>query len=305
VTSTWRLEAGVATLVVAVALASAWPSPARAQFSIPDLGGSGGGEGCASAMPPEEAEGWLEDIGGIAGPLEGTTAGVDPARLLGDLGDLGSLLEESLTGFIGDASGRTGCASELTQLMNNVQLAYAVLQQARMLEPTGFSLTGGVTAAMVRVKRLLRMSEKVLYEVDPALARHEEVYPEEYPEIGAEIVLRQRQLQNEELREAGIAALATSAGIAEENESLEALLEETSKASLEAEGQTAAIQAGTQAGILTARVLADVQSLLQAQGRQEQAQRDAQAAGEVLARAYTRHLWRNVPDGFAGGGSRP
>lgn len=297
-TSTWPLEGRAAALVVAVALASALPSPARAQFSIPGLGGGGD---CASVMPPEEAEGWLENIGGIAGPLEEMTSGSDPVSFLGSLGDLGSLLEESLTGFIGGASSGTGCASELTQLMNNVQLAYTVLQQTKMIKATEFSLTGSVTAALVRVKRLLRMSERILYEVDPALARHEEVYPEEYPEVSAEIVRRQRHLQNQELREAGIAALATSAGIAEENEDLEVLLDETSEASLEAEGQTAAIQAGTQASILTARILADLQSLMQAQGRQEQAQRDAQAAGEALSLAYTRHLWRNVPDGFAGG----
>lgn len=255
--------------------------PAQAQFDPGDLlpGGPdiGGARVCVPSPPelPTMPEGVSVDF-------------LD--RISDFLRDIGHLDLEGLV-----EAGFGGCASEMTQWLNNLVLVEQMLNQLKMLAAGDYDGALDIARGLDRIKRLLRMTERARFEVEEAVAQYEELYPEAFPPLNREMYLLNREEQTKVMREAGLTSKGVTSGVMEKLDGMEGRLVDLSEASQSAEGQTSAIQAGTQGTLLLNEQLADLLRIQATHARVQEARLDAEASARARADAYVDQMWRDVP----------
>jgi len=159
----------------------------------------------------------------------------------------------------------------------------AIEQQARMLERSSLDLSPELTGSIRNARDLFNRAEALAFDIGRISGEIETLYPETWETYDLETVLTQSQRWRAESRASLARAMQAEARAAGSIEAASGRLGSALSASQAAEGQTGAIQAGNQLAALSAAQLAEIHSLLVAQGRALQTERMERLAREARA----------------------
>lgn len=182
----------------------------------------------------------------------------------------------------------------ISQINNQIE---QIRQQAQMLKNLDLQLSPELSASISSARDLLRQAEGLRQNAETIAGDMRELYPEDTRSLDLERLLRQSDRWLAESRDSmealmTIAAVASSDGLRDSDGAMTRALE----ASANAEGQTSAEQATTQAiGALSAQ-LAQLQALQASQARALAAERLERIAREERSREIRRRAFPTEVD---------
>ncbi len=188
-------------------------------------------------------------------------------------------------------------ARAIEQINNQIR---QIEQQAQMLARSSLQLSPELTRSIERARAVLASAERVAFEAEQVGANLRELYPETYAEFDLEHVLQQSDQWMSESRSSLEVAMRAQAEAAQSASSAQDSISQALGASAGAEGQTSAAQAGNQLLGVAATQLAEIQTLLAAQGRAlaiERMERLAreERASEIRRRAFPQTVRQTSP----------
>lgn len=179
-------------------------------------------------------------------------------------------------------------ARALEQINNQIR---QIEQQARMLGASPLQLSGELSARLGQAHALFDAASAVAFEANQVGDNLRALYPETFADFDLDIVLAQSDrwmAQSRASLELAMRAEAdAAAGVAHARVHIDAAL----GASANAQGQTSAAQAGNQLLGVTATQLAQIQTLLAAQGRALAVERMERLAREERGREIRRRAF--------------
>ncbi len=179
-------------------------------------------------------------------------------------------------------------ARALEQINNQIR---QIEQQAQMLARSPLQLSGELGQSLEQARALFDAARGVAFEAEEVGASLRELYPETFEAFDLDSVLQRSDTWLEASRDSLELAMRAEAGAAASVRDARGRIDAALGASAGAEGQTGAAQAGNQLLGVTATQLAEIQTLLAAQGRAlatERMERIAreQRASEIRRRAF-------------------
>lgn len=177
----------------------------------------------------------------------------------------------------------------ISQINNQIE---QIQQQAQMLESLGLEMSPELSASIGSVRDLLREAEGLQQNAETIAADIRELYPEDVSNLDLDALLGQSDRWLEESRDSVEALMTLSASASSDGlDDADSAMSRALRASSNAQGQTSAEQATTQAiGVLSSQI-AQLQALQAAQARalaSERLERIAQEerSGEIRRRAF-------------------
>jgi P-type conjugative transfer protein TrbJ len=179
-------------------------------------------------------------------------------------------------------------ARALEQINNQIR---QIEQQAQMLARSPLQLSGELGQSLEQARALFDAARGVAFEAEEVGASLRELYPETFEAFELDAVLQRSDTWLEASRDSLELAMRAEAGAVASVRDARGRIDAALGASAGAEGQTGAAQAGNQLLGVTATQLAEIQTLLAAQGRAlatERMERIAreQRASEIRRRAF-------------------
>lgn len=159
----------------------------------------------------------------------------------------------------------------------------ALEQQARMLSRSPLQLSPDLGRTLNKAEALFRRGEGLSHDIARIGGEIEALYPETWAAYDLEGVIGQSDRWRAESRESLTRAMAAQAQAAARLGETRGRLADALTASMAAEGQTSAVQAGNQLAGLNAAQLAGIEALMIAEGRALQAERMERLAREARA----------------------
>lgn len=177
----------------------------------------------------------------------------------------------------------------ISQINNQIE---QIRQQAQMLQSLGLQLSPELSASIQESRELLTQAEGLRQNAQSIASDMRELYPEDTAGFDLDRLLGQSDRWLEESRASMEALMTMSAAAGSDRlDDTDAALARALAASANAEGQTSAEQATTQAiGVLSAQ-LAQLQALQAAQGRALAAERLERIAREERSREIRRRAF--------------
>jgi type IV secretion system protein TrbJ len=177
----------------------------------------------------------------------------------------------------------------ISQINNQIE---QIRQQAQMLQRLGLQLSPELSASIHDARKLLTEAEGLRQSAQSIASDMRELYPEDTSGFNLDQLLGQSDRWLEESRDSMQTLMTMSASASSDGlDATDAALERALQASADAEGQTSAEQATTQAiGVLSAQ-LAQLQALQAAQARAIAAERLERIAREERARDIRRRAF--------------
>ena len=291
-TSTLRTATAAVTIMVGL---TAGPPPAHAFLGglLNSVFGGGGGGGCFS-----------EESDGLFGTALSAVAGYGTGGPAGAVAGAGS----SLTGNGGTQTpgcpiveSRPRIVEEMVQRQEveiTAQTAHMLTQidnMIRMRRLAGLDSADAITARLTDARRTAGLVDRVLWSLDGVGQQFADLYPDALPGGMTAAALAEHQAEQTRLaRAASRASKLVSAdvmtGIADYPTRARALM----TALKACDGQTCAIDAGTQATLLNAEVAGQLLMMQAAHHRAAEAQLDYEQAAVERARQHTRINWRGL-----------
>lgn len=177
----------------------------------------------------------------------------------------------------------------ISQINNQIE---QIRQQAQMLEGLGLEMSPELSASISGARDLLREAEGLQQNAESIARDMRELYPEDVSNFDLERLLGQSDRWLEESRDSVEALMTVSASASSEGlEDAERAMSRALQASGNAQGQTSAEQATTQAiGVLSAQI-AQLQALQAAQARAIATERLERIAQEERSREIRRRAF--------------
>lgn len=177
----------------------------------------------------------------------------------------------------------------ISQINNQIE---QIRQQAQMLESLGLEMSPELSASISNVRDLLREAEGLQQNAETIAGDMRELYPEDVSGFDLDGLLVQSDRWLEESRDSVEALMTMSASASSDGlDDAEGAMSRALQASSNAQGQTSAEQATTQAiGVLSSQV-AQLQALQAAQARALASERLEQIAREERAREVRRRAF--------------
>ncbi|KAF0180752.1 MAG: conjugal transfer protein TrbJ [Caulobacteraceae bacterium] len=179
-------------------------------------------------------------------------------------------------------------AHALEQIHNQVQ---QIEQQARMLASNPLQLSPELTASIRQARDLFNSAQGIAFDVQRIGEDIRTLYPETWEEFDLDEIVARSDDWLAEDRRALERAMRAEASAARAVEMSRGRIDSALSASVSAEGQTGAVQAGNQLLGIQATQLAEIQALLAAQGRALTTERLERAAREDRAREIQRRAF--------------
>lgn len=177
----------------------------------------------------------------------------------------------------------------ISQINNQIE---QIRQQAQMLESLGLEMSPELSASISNVRDLLREAEGLQQNAETIAGDMRELYPEDVSGFDLDGLLVQSDRWLAESRDSVEALMTMSASASSDGlDDAEGAMSRALQASSNAQGQTSAEQATTQAiGVLSSQV-AQLQALQAAQARALASERLEQIAREERAREVRRRAF--------------
>ncbi|MBP2292949.1 hypothetical protein [Azospirillum rugosum] len=291
------LRAATAAVAITVGL-TAGPPPAHAFLGglLNSFFGGGGGGGCFS-----------EKSDGLFGTALSAVVGYVTGGPAGAVVGAGSSVMENGTGGGNKAAGcpivesRPRIVEEMVQRQEVeiiAQTAHMLTQidnMVRMRALSGADTGGAVAARLSDARRAAGMVERVLWSLDGVGRQFADLYPDALPEDMSAAALAEHQAEQARLaRAASRASKLVSADVMTGVEDYPARARDLMAALKACQGQTCAIDAGTQATLLNAEMAGQLLMMQAAHYRAAEAQLDYEQAAVERARQHTRLTWRGL-----------
>lgn len=182
----------------------------------------------------------------------------------------------------------------ISQINNQIE---QIRQQAQMLESLGLEMSPELSASIGSVRDLLREAEGLQQNAQTIAGDMRELYPEDVSNLDLDSLLGQSDRWLEESRDSVEALMTISASASSEGlDDADAALSRALRASSNAQGQTSAEQATTQAiGVLSSQI-AQLQALQAAQARALATERLERIAQEERSREIRRRAFPSDVD---------
>ncbi|CBS87275.1 hypothetical protein [Azospirillum lipoferum] len=289
----WMRTSTAMAVVLAVTVSSPPPAHAFLGGLLNSFFGGGGGGGCFS-----------EQGDGLFGTALSAAAGYVTGGPVGAAVGAGS----SLTGN-GGAQARGCPIVESKPLMVEgmvqrqeveiiAQTAHMLTQIDNMIRMRALSdLDSGATVAvrLGEVHRAAGLVDRVLWSLDGVGRQFADLYPDALPEGMSAAALAEHQAEQARLaRDASRASKLVSAEVMTGIEDYPARARALMAALKACDGQTCAIDAGTQATLLTAEVAGQLLMMQAAHHRAAEARLDYEQAAVERARQHTRLSWQGL-----------
>lgn len=177
----------------------------------------------------------------------------------------------------------------ISQINNQIE---QIRQQAQMLESLGLEMSPELSASIGNVRDLLNEAEGLQQNAETIAGDMRELYPSDVSNLNLESLLSQSDRWLEESRDSLEALMTVSASASSDGlEDADSAMSRALRASSNAQGQTSAEQATTQAiGVLSSQV-AQLQALQAAQARAIATERLERVAREERAREVQRRAF--------------
>jgi type IV secretion system protein TrbJ len=177
----------------------------------------------------------------------------------------------------------------ISQINNQVE---QIRQQAQMLEGLGLEMSPELSASIGSVRDLLREAEGLQQNAETIAEDMRELYPEDVSSLDLDALLGQSDRWLAESRDSVEALMTISASASSEGlDDADGAMSRALQASSNAQGQTSAEQATTQAiGVLSSQI-AQLQALQAAQARAIATERLERVAREERAREVQRRAF--------------
>ncbi|HYD67135.1 hypothetical protein [Azospirillum sp.] len=291
---TSTLRAPTAALALTVGL-TAVPPPAHAFLGglLNSFFGGGGGGGCFS-----------EEGDGLFGTALSVAAGYVTAGAAGAAMGAGS----SLTGSGGSQA--PGCPimeseplivegmvqrQEVEIIAQTAHMLTQIDNMIRMRRLSDLDTRVDVAVRLGDARRTAGLVDRVLWSLDGVGQQFADLYPEALPEGMTAEALAEHQAEQARLaRDASRASKLVSADVMTGIEDYPARARALMAALKACDGQTCAIDAGTQATLLTAEVAGQLLMMQAAHHRAAEAQLDYEQAAVERARQHTRINWQGL-----------
>ena len=179
-----------------------------------------------------------------------------------------------------------------TNLAQNLLQATRQIEQAtQMLRQNPLQLSPELTQSISEARELFDTAQGIAFEVNQVGENLRTLYPETWEDFDLEGVLQQSERWEQESRDSLQRAMEAEARAARSIEGSRNRIDRALQSSSSAEGQTGAIQASNQLLGVTASQLAEIHSLLIAQGRALETERMERLAREERAREIQRRAF--------------
>lgn len=230
------------------------------------------------------------------------SAGKAAGSVAGAVGNVSAGAGEAVGG-VTDAIGAVagGCASEMTQWLNNLELIAQVYNSTRqlaaelkMIATLDFSNLGDVARGLRRVSSMARSSNRVVYNVDRAAELYTDLFPLLPPTVEPLPIIADKYARAMTGHDAGLVSKKVSSAAVDRIDELVGGSERIIGASKSTVGQKGAIQAQTEAIVLQTETLANQMAMQAAHYRVVENRYDAEAEAALRARVYRVHLWRGI-----------
>ncbi len=177
----------------------------------------------------------------------------------------------------------------ISQINNQIE---QIRQQAQMLESLGLEMSPELSASIGNVRNLLRQAEGLQQNAETIADDMRELYPEDVSAFDLDGLLNQSDRWLEESRNSVEALMTVSASASSDGlDDSEGAMSRALQASANAQGQTSAEQATTQAiGVLSSQI-AQLQALQAAQARAIATERLERIAHEERSREIRRRAF--------------
>jgi len=294
---TSTLRAATAAVAITVGLI-AGPPPAHAFLGglLNSFFGGGGGGGCFS----EKSDGLFGTaLSAVTGYVTGGPAGAVVAG--------GSSLMENGTG---NRQGAAGCPivesrPRIVEEMVQRQEVEIIAQTAHMITQienllamrrlTDLDTRVEVAVRLGDARRAAGMVDRVLWSLDGVGRQFADLYPDALPEGMSAGALAEHQAEQARLaRAASRASKLVTADVMTGVEDYPARARDLMAALKACDGQTCALDAGTQATLLNAEMAGQLLMMQAAHHRAAEAQLDYEQAAVERARQHTRITWRGL-----------
>lgn len=188
----------------------------------------------------------------------------------------------------------TQVAHMVEQLRNQVQ---QIEQASAMLRQNPLQLSPELSQSIGEARALFQSVQGIAYEADQLGDQLRTLYPQTWEEFDLARVLSQSDAWMNESRQSLQRAMAAEAHAAQRIEQTQGRINRALQSSGAAEGQTGAIQASNQLLGIQASQLAEIQTLLIAQGRALETERLERIAREARAREIQRRAFPTESSG--------
>jgi len=182
----------------------------------------------------------------------------------------------------------------LEQINNQIR---QIEQAAAMLRTNPLQLSPELSQSIGEARRLFSAAEGLAFEVDQLSDDLRTLYPETWEEFDLEDIVGQSDRWMAESRRSLERAMAAEARAAASIERTQGAIDRALQSSGGSEGQTGAIQAGNQLLGIQASQLAEIHTLLIAQGRALQTERLERIAREERSREIQRRAFPTTTSG--------
>jgi P-type conjugative transfer protein TrbJ len=187
-------------------------------------------------------------------------------------------------------------ARALEEIHNQIQ---QIEQQAKMLSKNPLQLSPELAKSISDAQALFKQAQGIAFDVEKVSADLKALYPETWDDFKLKDALAQSDAWLEQDRASIDNSMKVEAQAIAAIEKTQGSIDRALSASLDAEGQTGAVQAGNQLLGIQASQLAQIQALLASQSRELTMQRAEAAAKEARAkeiqkRAFPEHSEDNL-----------
>lgn len=291
---TSTLRAATAALALTVGL-TAGPPPAHAFLGglLNSFFGGGGGGGCFS----EEGDGLFGTaLSVVAGTVTGGAAGAAMGAASGVTGSGGSQasgcpIVESRPRIVEDMVQR----QEVEIIAQTAHMLTQIDNMIRMRRLSDLDTRVDVAVRLGDARRAAGLVDRVLWSLDGVGQQFTDLYPDMLPEGMSAAALAEHQAEQARLaRDASRASKLVSADVMTGIEDYPARARALMAALKACDGQTCAIDAGTQATLLNAEVAGQLLMMQAAHHRAAEAQLDYEQAAVERARQHTRINWQGL-----------
>ncbi|QCO02848.1 hypothetical protein [Azospirillum argentinense] len=289
----WMRTSTAMAVILAVTVGSPPPAHAFLGGLLNSFFGGGGGGGCFS----EEGDGLFGTaLSVVAGYVTGGAAGAVMGAASGVTGSGGSQapgcpIVESRPRIVEDMVQR----QEVEIIAQTAHMLTQIDNMIRMRRLSDLDTRVDVAVRLGDARRAAGLVDRVLWSLDGVGQQFADLYPEALPEGMTAEALAEHQAEQARLaRDASRASKLVSADVMTGIEDYPARARALMAALKACDGQTCAIDAGTQATLLTAEVAGQLLMMQAAHHRAAEAQLDYEQAAVERARQHTRINWQGL-----------
>lgn len=179
-------------------------------------------------------------------------------------------------------------ANMIEQVKNQVR---QIEQATAMLKQNPLQLSPELSQSIKEAREVFDAAQKIAFEVEQVGEDLRTLYPETWEKYDLEGVLKQSDQWRAETRSSLQRSMEAEAHAAQSIAGAQSRIDRALKSSSDAEGQTGAIQASNQLLGVTAGQLAEIHTLLVAQGRSLETERMERVAREERAKEIQRRAF--------------